>query len=164
MDAFKPDIISERILRRLIKQDVIYQIKVKNREKGKTDPSTIIYQQGKPVNYFVLVLEGRVEVTVGREEMRFESGPFTYFGTQALTHCFGIGGKFESNTSRTLIPFLPLSQIVEGNVEGPIGSRPWYPFARISFLPVCTILPRSIAVSKSVRLKLPSFYVIFKLN
>ncbi|KAK6635699.1 hypothetical protein RUM44_000953 [Polyplax serrata] len=101
MDAFKPDIISERILRRLIKQDVIYQIKVKNREKGKTDPSTIIYQQGKPVNYFVLVLEGRVEVTVGREEMRFESGPFTYFGTQALTHCFGIGGDSPTATLPT---------------------------------------------------------------
>lgn len=85
--------ISETILRRLIKQDVIYHIKVKNKEKNKTDPQTIIYQQGKPVDYFVLVLEGRVEVIVGKEEMKFESGPFTYFGCQALTQNIGVGGE-----------------------------------------------------------------------
>lgn len=95
MDAFKPHVISETILRRLIKQDVIYHIKVKNKEKGKADPSTIIYHQGKPVDYFVLILEGRVEVTIGREEMRFESGPFTYFGTQALTQSYAVSGRFD---------------------------------------------------------------------
>ncbi|XP_021935959.1 metal transporter CNNM4 isoform X3 [Zootermopsis nevadensis] len=84
VDAFKPDIISETILRRLLKQDVIYHIKVKNREKARNDPQAIIYSQGKPVDYFVLILEGRVEVMVGKENMIFESGPFTYFGTQAL--------------------------------------------------------------------------------
>lgn len=92
VDAFKPNVISERILRRLIKQDVIYHIKIKNKDKGKIDPSTIIYQQGKPVDYFVLILEGRVEVIVGKEEMKFESGPFTYFGSQALTQNIGVGG------------------------------------------------------------------------
>lgn len=102
MDAFKPDVISETILKRLIKQDVMYHIKVKNREKGKTDPSTIIYQQGKPVDYFVLILEGRVEVTIGREEMKFESGPFTYFGTQALTQNYGVGGKLSVCLSKHL--------------------------------------------------------------
>lgn len=51
----------------------------------------IIYQQGKPVDYFVLILEGRVEVQVGRENLMFESGPFTYFGIQALAQNVGIG-------------------------------------------------------------------------
>lgn len=91
MDTFKPDVISETILRRLLKQDIIYHIKVKSREKAKTDPAAIIYQQGKAVDYFVLILEGRVEVTVGKENMMFESGPFTYFGSQALTANIGIG-------------------------------------------------------------------------
>lgn len=91
VDTFKPDIISETILRRLLKQDIIYHIKVKSREKAKTDPAAIIYQQGKAVDYFVLILEGRVEVTVGKENMMFESGPFTYFGSQALTANIGIG-------------------------------------------------------------------------
>lgn len=51
----------------------------------------VIYQQGKPVDYFVLILEGRVEVQVGRENLLFESGPFTYFGIQALAQNVGVG-------------------------------------------------------------------------
>lgn len=82
VDAFKKDIISESILRRLLNQDIIHHIKSKGKEKD--DPSLIIFQQGKPVDFFVLILEGRVEVTVGKENLLFESGPFTYFGTQAL--------------------------------------------------------------------------------
>lgn len=44
----------------------------------------MIFQQGKPVDFFVMILEGRVEVTVGRENLVFEGGPFTHFGLQAL--------------------------------------------------------------------------------
>lgn len=51
----------------------------------------MIFQQGKPVDYFVLILEGRVEVTVGQENLIFECGPFTYFGTQALAQNVGVG-------------------------------------------------------------------------
>lgn len=91
VDAFKPDSISEPIVRRLLKQDIMYHIKVKSRDKARADPATVIYQQGKPVDYFVLILEGRVEVTVGKENLMFESGPFTYFGSQALTANVGIG-------------------------------------------------------------------------
>lgn len=50
-----------------------------------------IYQTGKPVDYFVLILEGRVEVLVGRENMMFEAGPFTYFGKQALIQNVTVG-------------------------------------------------------------------------
>jgi len=64
---------------------------MKDKERFKSDPASIIYQQGKPVDYFVLILEGRVEVTVGRENLVFESGPFTYFGSQALHQNIGIG-------------------------------------------------------------------------
>ncbi|XP_020286791.1 metal transporter CNNM4 [Pseudomyrmex gracilis] len=90
VDSFKKDVISETILRRLLKQDIIYHIKVKSREKAKTDPAAVIYQQGKAVDYFVLILEGRVEVMLGKENMMFESGPFTYFGSQALTANIGM--------------------------------------------------------------------------
>ena len=31
-----------------------------------------------------MILEGRVHVTMGKENLAFESGPFSYFGTQAL--------------------------------------------------------------------------------
>lgn len=87
--------MSETILMRLLKQDVIFHIKMKDKERFKSDPACVIYQQGKPVDYFVLILEGRVEVTVGRENLVFESGPFTYFGSQALHQNIGIG-KFHA--------------------------------------------------------------------
>ncbi|CAK1597317.1 unnamed protein product [Parnassius mnemosyne] len=97
VDAFRPDAVSETVLRRLLKQDVIQHIKVKN--KSKRDPVTYVYQQGNPVDYFVLILEGRVEVTVGRENLVFEAGPFTYFGVQALTQNIGMA---ESPTPSTM--------------------------------------------------------------
>ncbi|XP_050676369.1 unextended protein-like [Leptidea sinapis] len=88
VDAFKPDIVSETVLRRLLKQDIIRHIKVKG--KSKKDVNTFVFQQGKPVDHFLLILEGRVEVTVGRENLVFEAGPFTYFGVQALTQNVGL--------------------------------------------------------------------------
>lgn len=82
MDAFRKDVISESILRRLLNQDIVHNVKCKGKDKD--DPTLFIFQQGKAVDFFVLILEGRVEVTVGKENLLFESGPFTYFGTQAL--------------------------------------------------------------------------------
>lgn len=95
VDAFKPDIVSETILRRLFSQDIIHNIKCKGKDKH--DPTMIIFQQGKPVDYFVLILEGRVEVQVGRENLMFESGPFTYFGLQALAQNVVVGMIISSN-------------------------------------------------------------------
>ncbi|XP_060843585.1 unextended protein isoform X1 [Rhopalosiphum padi] len=102
VEAFKTDVVSETILMRLLKQDVIFHIKMKDKERFKSDPASIIYQQGKPVDYFVLILEGRVEVTVGRENLVFESGPFTYFGSQALHQNIGIGESPPSGANPTM--------------------------------------------------------------
>ncbi|XP_056636356.1 unextended protein [Diorhabda sublineata] len=88
VESFHPNVISETILRRLLKQDIAVHIK-KNKE-WRTDPANVIYNQGKSVDFFVLILEGRVEVTVGKENLIFEGGPFTYFGTQALVQTVGI--------------------------------------------------------------------------
>lgn len=57
-----------------------------------------IFTQGKPVDFFVLILEGRVEVTVGKESLIFEGGPFTHFGLQALAQNVG----FESPSQHML--------------------------------------------------------------
>ncbi|CAF4939802.1 unnamed protein product [Pieris macdunnoughi] len=89
VDPFRCDMISETVLRRLLKQDVIQHIKLRGDEE-KNDPKRFVYQEGKPSDYFVLILEGRVEVTVGRENLVFEAGPFTYFGVQALTQNVGL--------------------------------------------------------------------------
>lgn len=88
LEPFKRDSISENILRRLLNQDIYRHIKIKT--KGKNDPSMFIYQQAKPVDFFVLILEGRVEVTVGKESLIFEGGSFTHFGLQALVQSIGI--------------------------------------------------------------------------
>ncbi|XP_028168076.1 metal transporter CNNM4-like [Ostrinia furnacalis] len=89
VDPFRPELISETVLRRLLKQDVIQHIKLRG-DEDRNDPKRYVFQEGKPVDYFVLILEGRVEVTVGRENLVFESGPFTYFGVQALTQNIGV--------------------------------------------------------------------------
>ncbi|KAL1122738.1 hypothetical protein AAG570_003065, partial [Ranatra chinensis] len=101
VDAFKSENISETVLRRLLKQDVFFHIKMKSKDRSKADPHTVIYSQGKPVDYFVLILEGRVEVTVGRENLVFESGPFTFFGSQALTQSLGVADS-PTNASQPL--------------------------------------------------------------
>lgn len=44
----------------------------------------VLYLAGKPVDYFIMILEGRVSVTVGKENLIFESGPFSHFGLCAL--------------------------------------------------------------------------------
>lgn len=73
----------------MLNQDIVHHVKAKGKDKH--DPNCLIFQQGKAVDYFVLILEGRVEVTVGRENLIFESGPFTYFGIQALVQNVGVG-------------------------------------------------------------------------
>ena len=86
IEPFKSEWISETVLRRLMQHGlVVRMIRVRNKDQARSDPNTIIYQQGKPYDFFTLILEGRVEVIVGRENLVFESGPFTHFGSQALT-------------------------------------------------------------------------------
>lgn len=45
----------------------------------------MLYMAGEPADYFIMILEGRVRVLVGNENLMFESGPFSYFGCAALT-------------------------------------------------------------------------------
>lgn len=98
VDPFKTDVISETVLMRLLKQDVIHHIKIK-KDTDKDDPATIIYHQNKPVDYFVLILEGRAEVVVGKENLVYEAGPFSYFGCQALTQNIGVAESPTNNSS-----------------------------------------------------------------
>lgn len=134
VEPFTEGQLSEAIVKKLLNQDVIHSIKLRNKEQSRADTSTYIYTQvgsflyifspkdmisqkwlgflidlcvslsvviiyivivykfqGKPIDYFVLILEGHVEVTIGKENLTFESGPFTYFGLVALTHIQSIG-------------------------------------------------------------------------
>ncbi|KAJ8418132.1 hypothetical protein AAFF_G00138410 [Aldrovandia affinis] len=83
VEPFKASHLSEKILLRLIKHPSVVQ-ELKFNEKSKRDPHHFLFQRNKPVDYFILVLQGRVEVEIGKEGLRFENGAFTYYGAPAL--------------------------------------------------------------------------------
>ncbi|XP_032372659.1 metal transporter CNNM4 isoform X1 [Etheostoma spectabile] len=83
VNLFSPSQISDKVLLRILRHpDVIQEIKFN--ESDKRSPHHYVYQRGKPVDYFVLILQGRVEVEAGNENMKFETGPFSYYGVMAL--------------------------------------------------------------------------------
>uniref|UniRef100_A0A672LZ81 Metal transporter n=1 Tax=Sinocyclocheilus grahami TaxID=75366 RepID=A0A672LZ81_SINGR len=86
VSLFNPLQISDKVLLRILKHpDVIQEIKFN--ENDKRSQQHYLYQRGKPVDFFVLILQGRVEVEAGNENMMFETGPFSYYGVMALTTC-----------------------------------------------------------------------------
>jgi len=99
VEPFQEQYLSTNILRRLVKKyDVIEDI------CHKDSKPTYIYERNKAADYFCLVLQGRVEVHVGKEDMIFETGPFSFFGVQALTsllssHSFLSSSRSSLNTA-----------------------------------------------------------------
>ncbi|XP_027478757.1 metal transporter CNNM4 isoform X1 [Zalophus californianus] len=81
---FSPSLISEKILLRLLKYpDVIQELKFD--EHNKYYIRHYLYTRNKPADYFTLILQGKVEVEAGKENMKFETGAFSYYGTMALS-------------------------------------------------------------------------------
>ncbi|CAH6954307.1 Cnnm1 [Phodopus roborovskii] len=83
VEPFKSLYLSEKILLRLLKHPNVIQ-ELKFDERNKKAPEHYLYQRSRPVDYFVLLLQGRVEVEVGKEGLRFENGAFTYYGVPAI--------------------------------------------------------------------------------
>ncbi|KAK7930108.1 hypothetical protein WMY93_006503 [Mugilogobius chulae] len=83
VEPFKAAHVSEKILLRLIKHPSVLQ-ELKFDEKNKRAPQHFLFQRNKPVDYFILVLQGRVEVEFGKEALKFENGAFSYFGVPAI--------------------------------------------------------------------------------
>ncbi|XP_063167887.1 metal transporter CNNM4-like [Candoia aspera] len=80
---FCPTIISEKYLLRLLKHhDVICELKID--DSFKDSPHHYLYQRNKTADYFILILQGKVEVEACKENMKFENGPFSYYGVMAL--------------------------------------------------------------------------------
>ncbi|NWR81918.1 CNNM4 protein, partial [Centropus unirufus] len=81
---FTPNFISEKILLRLLKySDVIQELKFD--EENKKSPHHFLYCKNKAADYFILILQGKVEVEAGRECMKFEAGAFSYYGVMAIS-------------------------------------------------------------------------------
>ncbi|XP_062376383.1 metal transporter CNNM1 [Sardina pilchardus] len=84
VEPFRSSHLSEKILLRLLKHPSVMQ-ELKFDDRNKRSPHHFLFMRNKPVDYFILILQGRVEVEVGKEGLRFENGAFTYYGLPAIT-------------------------------------------------------------------------------
>ncbi|XP_068130987.1 metal transporter CNNM4-like [Hyperolius riggenbachi] len=81
---FAPSLVSEKTLLRLLKYpDVVQELHFNEDDKKATEH--YLYQRNRMADYFILVLQGKVEVEAGKENMKFESGAFSYYGVMALS-------------------------------------------------------------------------------
>lgn len=80
VEPFTPKYLSDSILKRLLSQKIYYKVRMDDTQAQKR-----LYTVGEPSDYFVMILEGRVHVVCGRENLVFDGGPFSFFGKAALT-------------------------------------------------------------------------------
>uniref|UniRef100_F6S8G1 Metal transporter n=1 Tax=Equus caballus TaxID=9796 RepID=F6S8G1_HORSE len=111
---FSPSLISEKILLRLLKYpDVIQELKFDDHNKYYV--RHYLYTRNKPADYFILILQGKVEVEAGKENMKFETGAFSYYGTMALSSS---ASDRSPNHSTTLSRSASLSYPDRADVSG----------------------------------------------
>jgi len=79
VEPFKLPYMSSMVVKKLLTMDVFFELKLK-KESDEDD----IVQKGKPMDFFMLIVEGRVQAEIGSEGLIFESGPFSYYGLQVL--------------------------------------------------------------------------------
>uniref|UniRef100_G1U2J5 Metal transporter n=1 Tax=Oryctolagus cuniculus TaxID=9986 RepID=G1U2J5_RABIT len=84
VEVFSPLRVSEKVLLHLLKHPSVNQ-EVRFDESNRLAAHHYLYQRSRPVDYFILILQGRVEVEIGKEGLKFENGAFTYYGVSALT-------------------------------------------------------------------------------
>ncbi|XP_016132722.1 metal transporter CNNM3 isoform X3 [Sinocyclocheilus grahami] len=84
VEHFSPQRVSERVLFHLLRHPSVNQ-EVKFDPTNRLSPDHYLYTRNHPVDYFILLLQGRVEVEIGKEGLKFENGAFTYYGVSALT-------------------------------------------------------------------------------
>ncbi|XP_077325676.1 metal transporter CNNM4 [Lithobates pipiens] len=88
VSLFASSLVSEKTLLRLLKYpDVVQDLHFD--EDDKKAPEHFLYQRNKIADYFILILQGKVEVEAGKENMKFESGAFSYYGVMALSTLSG---------------------------------------------------------------------------
>ncbi|XP_023276957.1 metal transporter CNNM3-like isoform X1 [Seriola lalandi dorsalis] len=84
VEHFSPARVSERVLFHLLRHPSVNQ-EVHFDPGNRLSPAHYLYTRNHPVDYFILLLQGRVEVEIGKEGLKFENGAFTYYGVSALT-------------------------------------------------------------------------------
>ncbi|KAK7110333.1 hypothetical protein V1264_014225 [Littorina saxatilis] len=105
VEPFKDQYVARNVLKQLVQQNIFITMTL-----SADDPSkNFIYKRGQECDFFVLLLEGHVEVEIGKENLKFESGPFNYFGVECLDclRDMKIDALKESRDLRTLTPYIP---------------------------------------------------------
>ncbi|XP_077325669.1 metal transporter CNNM3 isoform X1 [Lithobates pipiens] len=86
VELFSASRMSEKALLHLLKlPGVTHEVKFDDSERFA--PEHYLYQRSQPVDYFILILQGKVQVEIGKESLKFENGAFTYYGVAALSPC-----------------------------------------------------------------------------
>ncbi|XP_072310372.1 metal transporter CNNM4 isoform X2 [Eucyclogobius newberryi] len=132
VSLFGPFQVTEKVLLRILRHpDVIEELKYN--ESDKRSSKHYLYQKGKPVDYFILILQGRAEVEAGNENMKFETGPFSYYGVMALSSSAiefrspSHGGNLNRSASLSCTERAPEG----GSVSGSNSQLPGTPFQYI---------------------------------
>ena len=77
---FTQEFLTKNVLELIFKRAVFKE----SRRADTKSPSEYLYTYGKGCNYFVLIISGEATIEVGKEKLEFPSGPFAYFGVNAL--------------------------------------------------------------------------------
>lgn len=81
VEAFSEERIAGNVLKQLLnRNEVVVDIKVKDAKED----ALVLYEKGKQADYFMMVVQGHVEVTVGMEGFTFSHGAFSCFCQEAL--------------------------------------------------------------------------------
>ena len=71
------------VLKRLLtRKDIVHKLYHEEYKKK----NKYLYTRGTPASFFCLILEGSMEVEIGKDGLKFESRSFSHFGAQALTN------------------------------------------------------------------------------
>ncbi|CAL9700696.1 unnamed protein product [Knipowitschia caucasica] len=117
VEPFSAVQMSEKILLRLLKHPNVIQ-ELKYDDKNKRAAEHYLYHRNKPVDHFILILQGKVEVEAGKEGMKFEAGPFSFYGMMALS-----SSPVPLSLSRTFV--VSRAESLAGSPENKSPPRPF---------------------------------------
>ncbi|KAL1262906.1 hypothetical protein QQF64_005645 [Cirrhinus molitorella] len=117
VESFSTAQMTEKILLRLLKHPNVIQ-ELKYDDKNKKVSEHYLFHRNKPVDYFILILQGKVEVEAGKEGMKFEAGAFSYYGVLSLT-----SSPVPLSLSRTFV--VSRAESLAGSPENKSPPRPF---------------------------------------
>ena len=80
VDVFGTELITRSVLKKIIEHPGV----IEEKDSAEDNETAYLYKNGVHSDFFSLILQGRIEVVVGIENIVFEDGPFSVFGVNAL--------------------------------------------------------------------------------